>query len=349
MHPDQFSILRRHFKAIKPHRISIAREVVRGLADAHPKFARWAKRRWTTVDDLNALIRAGVYRVHDFPQFERLFLRWGKRLASLGVRHDGLIEFRASLLAQLAAADPELWKAETEAAWAAFLDSAIGVLLRPILTHKPSPQVAVMVGGQPSSSRRAQPSAAPANAASPAIAAHELVIRDATSEDLSGIFAIYDHEVLHGTSTFDTVPKTADQRLEWLAAHLSPKYPALVAVDPRRPSEILGWGTLSPWSPRPAYDRTAENSIYVRESARGMGVGRELMRHLVLAARANRVAVLIARIAAGNPPSIALHKRCGFQHVGKLRRVGQKFGQLLDVHIMDLHLDGESSGQIAKS
>lgn len=340
MHPDQFTILRRHFKAIKPHRISIAREVVRGLADAHPKFARWAKRRWTTVDDLNALIRAGVYRVHDFPQFEKLFLRWGKRLASLGVRHEALIEFRSRLLAQLAAADPELWKSETEAAWAAFLDAANGVLLRPILTYKPASKPSIKPTAKPASKQADRAPAASAEAAAPVIAAHDLVVRDATSQDLAGIFAIYDHEVLHGTATFDTEPKNADQRLEWLAAHLSPKYPALVAVDPRRPSDILGWATLSPWSPRAAYARSAENSVYVRESARGMGVGRELMRHLVLSARANRIAVIIARIADGNPPSIALHKRCGFKPVGTLHRVGQKFGQILDVHILELHLDG---------
>lgn len=345
MHPDQFSILRRHFKAIKPHRISIARDVVRGLADAHPKFARWAKRRWTTVDDLNALIRAGVYRVHDFPQFEKLFLRWGKRLASLGVRHEALIEFRARLLAQLAAADPDLWKAETEAAWAAFLDTTNGVLLRPILAHKPNfrPTTTPTTKSPVTpSTKKADPAPAVSGSIPPAslLTAHDLLIREAAAQDLPGIFEIYDHEVLHGTATFDTEPKSADQRLEWLAAHLSPRYPALVAVDPRRPSDILGWATLSPWSARNAYARSAENSVYVRESARGMGVGRELMRHLVLSARAHRIAVILARVADGNPASIALHTRCGFKSVGTLRRVGEKFGQVLDVHILDLHLDG---------
>ncbi|MDX2116960.1 MAG: GNAT family N-acetyltransferase [Planctomycetota bacterium] len=342
MHPEQFSILRRHFRAIKPKRITIARDVVRGLANEHPAFARWAKKRWTTVDDLNALIRAGVYRVSDYPQFERLCLRWGKRLASLGVPHAALIEFRTRWLAQLNAADPEMWSPETAAAWGEFLDAAIGIMARPILSRAAEPPRAKTSASRAPAKAKAESS--PATEGTPIFeqrssCKHALLIREATAEDLGGIFAIYDHEVLHGTCTFDTTPKTADERLDWLAAHLSARHPAFVAIDPARPSDVLGWASLSPWSTRCAYARAAENSVYVKESARGMGVGVALMRRLIDSAKAAGLGVILARVVEGNPASLRLHERCGFKTVGVMHRVGEKFGRILDVRLMELHVD----------
>ena len=54
-------------------------------------------------------------------------------------------------------------------------------------------------------------------------------IRAATEADLPGIFAIYDREVLHGTATFDTEPKSQTERLVWLRDDANGKYPILVA------------------------------------------------------------------------------------------------------------------------
>lgn len=165
-------------------------------------------------------------------------------------------------------------------------------------------------------------------------------IRDATPDDHDGIFEIYDHEVLHGTSTFDTTVKSRAEREAWLAEHRGPARPAIVAVAPDHgSSRVLGWATLSAWSNRCAYARAAENSVYVHESARGRGVGRALLTELVARAKAAGLAVVLARIVEGNPASLRLHEAMGFQTIGVMRRVGEKFGRVLDVRLMDLHLD----------
>ena len=44
--------------------------------------------------------------------------------------------------------------------------------------------------------------------------------------------------------------------------------------------------------------------------------------------------VIIARITAGNKNSIHLHESIGFEHIGKMKEVGKKFGKLLDVYLM---------------
>src|SRR5690242_7387290 len=171
-------------------------------------------------------------------------------------------------------------------------------------------------------------------------------VRDATEADLPGIFAIYDREVLTGTATFDTPPKTAEQRRERFNASPRDRYCVLVAVkesgeeikeESRHP--IIGWARLYPWSPRKAYDRTAELGIYVHHEHRGRGVGRALMTALTQRAREAGVDVLIARVVEGNPASLALHESTGFKTIGVMRRVGEKFGRILDVRLLDLHLD----------
>ncbi len=165
-----------------------------------------------------------------------------------------------------------------------------------------------------------------------------VVIRDAVVADLPAIFEIYNEQVTHGTATFDTEPRVLPRDEAWLTARDFSRHPVIVAVDD---AEIVGWASLSQWSPRKAYDRTAEESVYVRADKRGQGLGALLLREIVARARrpGSPVRVLIARIADSNPVSIRLHEAAGFARIGTQRRCGEKFGRVLDVELMDLHLD----------
>ncbi|WP_020649872.1 GNAT family N-acetyltransferase [Solimonas variicoloris] len=161
-------------------------------------------------------------------------------------------------------------------------------------------------------------------------------LRAATEADLPAIFEIYDEQVLHGTATFDTVPKTEAERFEWL--HLNPggRYPIVVAEDG---AGVAGWGRLYPWSPRPAYERSAENAVYVRATARRRGIGRALLAELLRLAPEAGVLTLVARIVDGNPASLALHEALGYERIGLMRRCGVKHGQVLDVWLLQRVLD----------
>lgn len=166
-------------------------------------------------------------------------------------------------------------------------------------------------------------------------------LRDATEHDLPGIFAIYDEQVLHGTATFDTVPKRERERLDWFQSQPEGRYPILVAEDA---GGIVGWARLYPWSPRPAYDRTAENAVYVRADARGRGLGRTLLEALLRRAPDCGVLTVIARVVDGNPASLALHEALGFTRIGLMRRCGVKHGRVLDVWLLQRILDEPVAG-----
>lgn len=159
-------------------------------------------------------------------------------------------------------------------------------------------------------------------------------VRPATENDLPAIAAIYNEAIAATTATFDTEPKSLADRAAWFKTH-GERHPVIVAV---KDGKVAGWGGLSTWSDRCAYDATAENSVYVAADERGNGVGRVVLAELVRLARRLEMHTIIARIADGNPASERLHTAAGFTKVGTMREVGRKFGKLIDVHMYQLML-----------
>ena len=97
---------------------------------------------------------------------------------------------------------------------------------------------------------------------------------------------------------------------------------------------MLGFASLSPFRPRPAYAPTVEDSVYVHRDRRGQGIGELLLRDLLDLATDHGFHSVIARIVGGHDASIALARKCGFEQVGCEREVGRKFGRWLDVVLM---------------
>ncbi|MBA3654748.1 MAG: N-acetyltransferase [Actinobacteria bacterium] len=153
-------------------------------------------------------------------------------------------------------------------------------------------------------------------------------VRLATGDDAEAIRTIYNLEVTGSTNTFDLVPRSLDDQLDWLRAH-DGAHPAAVAVD--RDEIVVGFGSISPFRERPAYATTVENSVFVADAHRGAGVGKAIVAELVRLATSHGFHSMIARIVDGNEASIATHRACGFELVGVEREVGRKFGRWLDV------------------
>lgn len=160
-------------------------------------------------------------------------------------------------------------------------------------------------------------------------------IRPAEMTDVEAITQIYNEAIRTTTATFDTEPKTLEERRGWFTSH-GERYPILVA---QLDGNVVGWSCLTKWSDRPAYDVTAETSFYVQEGHRGKGIGRRLKQATIDQARQLGFHSLLARVAEGSEESLHLNEAFGFHHVGTLKEVGQKFGRLLDVHILQLMLD----------
>jgi L-amino acid N-acyltransferase YncA len=157
-----------------------------------------------------------------------------------------------------------------------------------------------------------------------------LVIRPANIKDLEAITEIYNEAILKTTATFDTEPKKPEEQKKWFELH-GEKFP-IVAAELQK--KVIGWASLSPWSDRCAYSKTAEISIYVKEEYRNMGYGKKLMEKIIEDGKAAGLHTIIARIADGNEVSVKLHEAYGFKHIGIMKEVGEKFGKILDVYLM---------------
>ena len=161
-------------------------------------------------------------------------------------------------------------------------------------------------------------------------------LRLATPDDVRPVADIYNYDIRHADNTFDTEEVSYEWMLAWLARHESPYHPVIVCEMEK---QVRGWAALSSWSERCGYRRAAEVSIYVHHEYRRRGVGKALLGDLIKRAKLAPLGVLLARVNASSEASLKLHESFGFERIGTMRRVGEKFGRVLDVVLFDLQLD----------
>lgn len=156
----------------------------------------------------------------------------------------------------------------------------------------------------------------------------EITVRAATEDDVPAITDIYNHEVLHGTATFDTEPKTLEDRVRWFRETNRPPHCVIVAEDG---GLVAGWGCLHPFHARAAYRFSTEDSVYIHRDRRGEGIGKLILAGLVERARRAGFHTVLAGMSEGNEASVRLHRSFGFELIGVQREVGYKFERWLDV------------------
>jgi phosphinothricin acetyltransferase len=97
---------------------------------------------------------------------------------------------------------------------------------------------------------------------------------------------------------------------------------------------IAGWLSFSSFYGRPAYDRTAELSLYVHACFRKRGLGSYLLAQAIGHAPAIGVDTLLGFIFGHNAPSLALFEKFAFARWGELPRVAALDGVERDLVIV---------------
>lgn len=172
-----------------------------------------------------------------------------------------------------------------------------------------------------------------------------MIIRPATDADVAAITRI--HNALIETTTYEyrDARYEEDERRDWLRAKQRADLPVLVAdVD----GEVCGFAAYGPFRDNekwPGYATTVEHSVHVDAAAQGRDVGRRLMDALLDAAVARGIHAVIGAIDSSNDGSIRFHERLGFVEEGRLREVGRKHGQRLDLVLMSWRDDGTRARQ----
>ena len=102
---------------------------------------------------------------------------------------------------------------------------------------------------------------------------------------------------------------------------------------------MLGYALVQPMSSKSAYRFSVENSIYLGHAAAGKGLGRALLEALITACEQAGIREIVAVISdKGAEASVALHEKLGFVEVGRMGRVGFKFGRWLGTISLQKHL-----------
>ena len=159
-------------------------------------------------------------------------------------------------------------------------------------------------------------------------------IRIASPSDAAELVSVYAPYVEHTAITFEYEVPSVEEFENRIRRTLE-KYPYLVAEEG---GTILGYAYTSAFKGRPAYDWSAETSIYVREGFGHQGIGSLLYRELEKLLRRQNICNLCACIAYPNPASIAFHEAFGYRIVAHFHASGFKQGTWYDMVWMEKEL-----------
>ncbi|MFD0697294.1 GNAT family N-acetyltransferase [Paenibacillus sp. GCM10027628] len=160
---------------------------------------------------------------------------------------------------------------------------------------------------------------------------NDLTIREARLEDLPEIVRIYNSTVAGRMVTADTEPVEVQSREKWFYEH-SPDFRPLWVLESG--NNICGWLSFQSFYGRPAYNATAEVSIYMDEAFRGRGIGRYLLQQAIDACPRLQIKTLLGFIFGHNEPSLKLFRSFGFENWAHLPGIAELDGIERDLIIL---------------
>jgi L-amino acid N-acyltransferase YncA len=153
----------------------------------------------------------------------------------------------------------------------------------------------------------------------------------ATSKDLPAIIHTYNSTIPSRLVTADLEPVSVTDKLAWFNAHANNKRPLWIV---KYNQEYAGWMSFNSFYGRPAYDGTVEVSIYLEETVRGKGVGKECLQKAIQAAPSLNIQNLLGFIFGHNEPSLKLFAKFGFEKWAHLPKVANMDGVERDLIIL---------------
>lgn len=125
--------------------------------------------------------------------------------------------------------------------------------------------------------------------------------------------------------TADTESVSVESRQKWFEEHNPSKRPLWVIED--NSNQIIGWVSFQSFYGRPAYDATVELSIYLDETQRGKGLGKQILQYCLDRAPGFGIKTLLGFIFSHNEPSLKLFRHFGFEDWATLPNIALLDGQ----------------------
>ena len=157
----------------------------------------------------------------------------------------------------------------------------------------------------------------------------ELSFRYAIASDLEAIVNTYNSTVASKMVTADLEPVPVESKRAWFENHNHLNRPLWVI---EHEDNYIGWMSFNSFYGRPAYDGTAELSLYLETAARGKGFGKSSLQFAMREASMRNVHTLLGFIFGHNLQSIKLFISLGFKewgHLPKVANMGDAYRDLL--------------------
>ncbi len=155
-----------------------------------------------------------------------------------------------------------------------------------------------------------------------------------TYSDLADVKRIYDYYIQNSTATFHTEPVDIDELASVIPISHSRYSSFLILCD----SNVVGYCYSTYYKNRQAYNRTAEVTVYLAPDFVGRGIGSKALKMMEEESRKVGIFVLLGVISGENSESLALFSKLGYEQCAHFRRVGEKFGRILDVLVLQKEL-----------
>lgn len=143
--------------------------------------------------------------------------------------------------------------------------------------------------------------------------------RNAQFLDLPIIVEIYNSTIASRLVTADTEPVSVQSKEAWFYEHNETNRPLWMIEDEEK--NCIGWASFQSFYGRPAYDGTAEVSIYLHEKMRGKGYGKKILQQCINVAPSINIHTILGYIFAHNEPSIKLFLQAGFEEWANLKDI----------------------------
>lgn len=154
-----------------------------------------------------------------------------------------------------------------------------------------------------------------------------IMITELLHSDWNCVREIFIEGIKTTNATFRTEAPSWD---EWNQDHLTNG--RFVA---KKNGKVVGWVALSPISSMSAFSGVVEVSIYIASNAAGMGIGSQLLRHVIAASEQHQIWTIQAMIFPENTASINLHRKFGFEEIGIRKKMGRLNGVWRDVLLLE--------------
>lgn len=158
-----------------------------------------------------------------------------------------------------------------------------------------------------------------------------VMIREATLNDLKWILEIYNQGIEDRIATLETETKDIAYMTEWFEKHKD-RYQVIVAESD---SQIVGWASLNPYNNRCSYAGVADLSVYISRAQRGKGIGGMLLSAIEKKAKESDFHKIVLFTFPFNQLGQGLYRKCGYREVGVFNNQGIMDGKLVDVMAME--------------